>query len=56
MKSNRITTLPSRRIGINHSDFERYCQKRNMEMGIAEYVKYRFNNAYINPANYRERI
>lgn len=37
-------------------DFERYCQKRNMEMGIAEYVKYRFNNAYINPANYRERI
>ncbi|MBO4945185.1 MAG: SPASM domain-containing protein, partial [Muribaculaceae bacterium] len=35
---------------------ERYCQKHNMEMGIAEYVKYRFNNAYINPANYRERI
>ncbi len=37
-------------------DFERYCQKRNMEMGIAEFVKYKFNNAYINPANYIERI
>ncbi len=37
-------------------DLERYCQKRNMEMGIAEYVKYRFNNAYINPANYIEKI
>ncbi len=37
-------------------DLERYCQKRNMEMGIAEFVKYKFNNAYINPANYIERI
>lgn len=37
-------------------DLERYCQKRHMEMGIAEFVKYKFNNAYINPANYIERI
>ena len=27
-------------------DFTRYCQKRNMEISIADYVRYRFNNAY----------
>ncbi|MCH5242683.1 MAG: radical SAM protein [Muribaculaceae bacterium] len=37
-------------------NLNRYCQKRNMEMRIAEYVKYRFNNAYVNPTNYREWI
>ena len=41
---------------INDGNLEGYCQKRNMEMGIAEYVRYRFNNSYINPANYKERI
>ena len=40
----------------NGGNLECYCQKRNMEMGIAEYVRYRFNNSYINPANYKERI
>lgn len=33
-----------------------YCQKRNMEMAMPEYVKYRFNNAYVNPANHKEWI
>lgn len=28
-------------------DFTRYCQKRNMEISIADYIRYRFNNAYI---------
>ena len=30
----------------HNSDFE----------GLADYIKYQFNNAYINPANYQERI
>ncbi|WP_305376331.1 hypothetical protein [uncultured Duncaniella sp.] len=37
-------------------NLDHYCQKRIMEMNIADYIKYQFNNAYINPANYQERI
>lgn len=37
-------------------DFTRYCQKRNMELSIADYVRYRFNNAYISPNNFKENI
>ena len=37
-------------------DLERYCQKRIMEMSISEYVKYRFNNAYITPTNYIKTV
>lgn len=37
-------------------DFTRYCQKRNMELSIADYVRYRFNNAYISPNNFKEDI
>lgn len=29
------------------NDLTRYCQKRNMEISIADYIRYRFNNAYI---------
>ena len=32
------------------------AKTRIMEMNIADYIKYQFNNAYINPANYQERI
>lgn len=28
-------------------DFKRFCQKQNMELSIADYIRYRFNNAYI---------
>lgn len=28
----------------NDNDFTKYCQKRNMEISIADYVRYRFNN------------
>lgn len=28
-------------------DLERYCQKRNMELKLSDYILYRFNNAYI---------
>ena len=28
-------------------NFTHYCQKRNMEISIADYIRYRFNNAYI---------
>ena len=28
-------------------NFTRYCQKRGMEISIADYVRYRFNNEYI---------
>lgn len=27
--------------------FSRFCQKQNMELNIADYIRYRFNNAYI---------
>lgn len=37
-------------------DFTRYCQKRNMEISIADYVRYRFNNAYISPNNFKDEI
>lgn len=29
------------------NDFRRFCQKQNMELNIADYMRYRFNNAYI---------
>lgn len=29
-------------------NFRRFCQKQNMELNIADYIRYRFNNAYIN--------
>jgi len=38
------------------NDFTRYCQKRNMEISIADYVRYRFNNAYISSNNQKEKI
>ncbi len=28
-------------------DFGRFCQKRHMELSMADYMRYRFNNAYI---------
>lgn len=28
-------------------NFGRFCQKQNMELNIADYMRYRFNNAYI---------
>ena len=28
-------------------NFGRFCQKQNMELNIADYIRYRFNNAYI---------
>ncbi|MCD8181921.1 MAG: radical SAM protein [Bacteroides sp.] len=28
-------------------DFGKFCQKQNMELNIADYMRYRFNNAYI---------
>lgn len=37
-------------------DLERHCQKRVMEISIVEFVKYKFNNAYINPANEIKKI
>lgn len=37
-------------------DFTRYCQKQNMELSIADYVRYRFNNAYIIPNNHKNKI
>lgn len=37
-------------------NLSQYCQKRNMEMAIPEYVRYRFNNAYVNPANNKEWV
>lgn len=29
------------------NNFGRFCQKQNMELNIADYIRYRFNNAYI---------
>lgn len=38
------------------NDLTRYCQKQNMELSIADYVRYRFNNAYIIPNNHKNKI
>lgn len=45
-----------KQLECSDGNFIRYCQKRIMELKIDDFIKYKFNNAYINPRSFRDKI